>query len=110
MIAAHAGGRLAAVAVISLLPYAGGISAAKIKPLGRGVTRADLAIAVAFGLLPLLFLPGRFALTALAAAAIASLVTARNARRLLGGYTGDVLGAVEQIYEISFLLALAACV
>ena len=32
---------------------------------------------------------------------------AQAARRLLGGYTGDVLGAVEQIYEISFLLALA---
>ncbi len=110
LIAAHAGGRRAAVAIISLLPYAGGISAAKIKPLGRGVTRADLTIAAVFGLLPLVLLPGRFALTALAAGAIASLITARNARRLLGGYTGDVLGAVEQIYEISFLLALAACV
>jgi adenosylcobinamide-GDP ribazoletransferase len=110
LIASHAGGRLAAVAVISLLPYAGGLSAAKIKPLGRGVTRADLAIAVAFGLAPLVLLPGRFALTALAASAITALITARGARRMLGGYTGDVLGAVEQVYEISFLLALAACV
>lgn len=110
LIAAHAGGRLAAVAVISLLPYAGGISAAKIKPLGRGVTRADLAVAGIFGLAPALLLPGRFAVTALAAAAIAALIAARSASRLLGGYTGDVLGAVEQIYEISFLLALAACV
>ena len=77
LIAAHAGGRLAAVTVISLLPYAGGISAAKIKPLGRGVTRADLAIAAAFGLLPLLLLPGRFAVTALASGAIAALIAAR---------------------------------
>ena len=110
LIASHAGGRLAAVAVISLLPYAGGLSAAKIKPLGRGVTRADLAIAAAFGLAPLALLPGRFALTALAASAITALITARSARRMLGGYTGDVLGAVEQVYEITFLLALAACV
>ena len=109
LIASHAGGRLAAVAVISLLPYAGG-SAAKIKPLGRGVTGADLAIAAAFGLAPLVLLPGRFALTALAASAITALITARSARRMLGGYTGDVLGAVEQVYEITFLLALAACV
>jgi adenosylcobinamide-GDP ribazoletransferase len=29
-------------------------------------------------------------------------------RHLLGGYTGDVLGAVEQSYEIAFLLAAAA--
>ena len=26
---------------------------------------------------------------------------------MLGGYTGDVLGAVEQVYEITFLLVLA---
>jgi adenosylcobinamide-GDP ribazoletransferase len=110
LVASHAGGRLAAVAVISLLPYAGGIAAAKIKPLGRGVTRADLAIAVAFGLAPLLLLPGRFALIAFAAGAVVALITARGARRMLGGYTGDVLGAVEQVFEISFLLALAACV
>ena len=86
LIAAHAGGRLAAVTVISLLPYAGGISAAKIKPLGRGVTRADLAIAAAFGLLPLLLLPARFAFTALASGAIAALIfgpgRAAAARRL----------------------------
>ncbi len=110
LVAAHAGGRLAAVAVISLLPYAGGISAAKIKPLGRGVTRADLAIAGVFGLLPLLLLPAAFAFPALAAGAGAALIAALGARRLLGGYTGDVLGAVEQIYEIAFLLGLAACV
>jgi adenosylcobinamide-GDP ribazoletransferase len=30
------------------------------------------------------------------------------ARRLIGGYTGDVLGAVEQAFETAFLLAVAA--
>ncbi len=110
LIGAHAGGRLAAVAVLSFLPYAGGISAAKIKPLGRGVTKEELAIAGAFGLLPLLLLPARFALTALAAGTAAALIAALAARKLLGGYTGDVLGAAEQLYEIAFLLALAACV
>ncbi|MDB5503718.1 MAG: Adenosylcobinamide-GDP ribazoletransferase, partial [Tardiphaga sp.] len=29
-------------------------------------------------------------------------------RRLLGGYTGDVLGAIEQVFEIGFLLGVAA--
>ncbi len=110
LVASHAGGRLAAVAVISFLSYAGGLSAAKIKPLGRGLTGWDLAIAVIFGLLPLFLLPARFAATAAVAAALAALIAARSARRLLGGYTGDVLGAVEQVFEISFLLALAACV
>jgi adenosylcobinamide-GDP ribazoletransferase len=30
------------------------------------------------------------------------------ARRLIGGYTGDVLGAIEQAFEIGFLLGVAA--
>ncbi|MFY9641653.1 MAG: adenosylcobinamide-GDP ribazoletransferase [Rhodomicrobium sp.] len=110
MIPAHAGGRLAAVAVISLLPYAGGVSAAKIKPLGRGVTWMELAVAAVLGILPLLLLPVSFGLPALAAGAGAALLAAWSARRLLGGYTGDVLGTVEQTYEIVFLLAAAACV
>ncbi len=110
LVAAHAGGRLAAVGVISVLPYAGGISAAKIKPLGHGMKWTDLALAVVFGVLPLLFLPVRFGLPALAAGAAAAVLAALTARRLLGGYTGDVLGAVEQTYEIAFLLAAAACV
>ncbi|MGO9546454.1 MAG: adenosylcobinamide-GDP ribazoletransferase [Rhodomicrobium sp.] len=110
MIPAHAGGRLAAVAVISMLPYAGGLSAAKIKPLGHGMKWIDLAIASVFGTLPLLLLPATFGLPALAAGAIAAALAAWAARRLLGGYTGDVLGAVEQVYEIAFFLAAAACV
>jgi adenosylcobinamide-GDP ribazoletransferase len=110
LIATHAGGRLVTVAVISLLPYAGGISAAKIKPLGYGITPADLAIALIFGILPLVLLPPVLGFSALAAAAAASALAALYGRHLLGGYTGDVLGAVEQSYEIVFLLAAAACV
>jgi adenosylcobinamide-GDP ribazoletransferase len=109
LVSAHAGGRLAAVAVISMLPYAGGLSAAKIKPLGHGMKWSDLAIAAVFGVLPLLLLPVAFGLPALAAGLIAAALAAMAARRLLGGYTGDVVGAVEQTFEIAFLLAAAAC-
>ena len=30
------------------------------------------------------------------------------ARRLIDGYTGDVLGAIEQMFEIGFLFGVAA--
>ncbi len=110
LVAAHAGGRFAATAVISTLRYAGGISAAKIKPLGHGITRTDLAVAALFGVLPVLLLPGPYRLAALLAGVLAAALCALFARRMLGGYTGDVLGAVEQSYEIAFLLGAAACV
>lgn len=47
-------------------------------------------------------------LVALAAAAVAVAATAALAQRQIGGYTGDVLGAFQQIGEIVMLLAAAA--
>ena len=44
----------------------------------------------------------------LAAAMLGCLAIATVARRLVGGYTGDVLGAVQQVAEILILLTLAA--
>jgi adenosylcobinamide-GDP ribazoletransferase len=48
------------------------------------------------------------AAAALLAAAIATFAVAALARRRLGGYTGDVLGALQQLSEIAALLTLAA--
>ncbi len=35
-------------------------------------------------------------------------ILCRMSRRLINGYTGDVLGAAEQLFEIGFLLGVAA--
>ncbi len=40
--------------------------------------------------------------------ALLGALLARSAKRLIGGYTGDVLGAIEQLFEIGFLLGVAA--
>ncbi len=110
LIAAHAGGRFAAIGMMRFLPYAGDLSTAKAKPLATNITAFGLAVAACFGLLPLLLLPLPAALIACSAAVAAAIFMAWRARRLLGGFTGDVLGAIEQSYEIAFLLAAAACV
>ncbi len=39
---------------------------------------------------------------------ILSVFMAATARRLVRGYTGDVLGATEQLFEVGFLLGAAA--
>ena len=109
LVAAHAAGRFAAVATMPLLPYAGDVSAAKPKPLAANITVFGLAIAAFFGVLPVLLLPLAAGLTACLAGFVAAFSVARLARRLFGGFTGDVLGAVEQSYEIAFLLGAAAC-
>ena len=47
-------------------------------------------------------------LAALIVAGLAGLAMIRLARARIGGYTGDVLGAIEQLGEIAVLLAAAA--
>ncbi|MBI5165255.1 MAG: adenosylcobinamide-GDP ribazoletransferase [Magnetospirillum sp.] len=65
------------------------------------------ALAAGLGLgAALLGLGTAAAIAAVAAVAVAAAVTAL-ARRVLGGYTGDVLGAVQQTTEIAVLLATA---
>jgi adenosylcobinamide-GDP ribazoletransferase len=43
--------------------------------------------------------------TSVVAAAITALIAAGYFRRRIGGYTGDCLGAVQQLTELAFLLA-----
>ncbi|HZV20179.1 MAG TPA: adenosylcobinamide-GDP ribazoletransferase [Hyphomicrobiales bacterium] len=108
LVAAHAGARFAVFAAMSLLPYAGKVSAAKIKPFASACKPRSVAIAAILGFGPLLLLPLSAAAMALPAGIVAATLLASSARRMLGGYTGDVLGAVEQAFEIAFLLGAAA--
>jgi adenosylcobinamide-GDP ribazoletransferase len=110
LIAGHAGARLAAVLTIWRLPHAGNADA-KVSQKISELTSGEVAVAVALGLIPgFLVLPsGTFVvaglIASLAAAAMASL-----ARRKIAGYTGDVLGAVEQVFEITFFAVAAAAI
>jgi adenosylcobinamide-GDP ribazoletransferase len=109
LIAMHAGGRLAAVLAIAILPYAGKLEAARVQPLTGSLSLEGALIAMLFGLAPSLLLPFPAAAVACTAGAAAAAFIAWRAHALLGGHTGDVLGAVEQAYEIAFLLGISAC-
>jgi adenosylcobinamide-GDP ribazoletransferase len=104
--AAHALSRAAAVATMTALPTAGetGLGASYVLALSR---RRALAGAAA-GLALALALFGVAGLWAAAAAGLAAFALGRLATRRIGGVTGDVLGAVQQLGEILFLLVAAA--
>ena len=70
--------------------------------MGRG----ELALAAAFGLAPCALLPMPQVLIALAIATIAGWLAARYFVRRIGGYTGDCLGATQQVTELAFYLGL----
>ncbi|HTI67346.1 MAG TPA: adenosylcobinamide-GDP ribazoletransferase [Caulobacteraceae bacterium] len=108
LLAAHGLARAAAVVVMRLTPYAPLGAAGKWAPAARGVTAGEAATAVALAAWPLALLPAETGLAGVAAGAAAAAVVALTARRLVGGHTGDVLGAVEQSFELGFLLGAAA--
>lgn len=116
LVLAHGVSRAAAVAVTTLLPYGGDTGHAKALPMTRrgGVPLAAAALgwtaafAVAAGAaLPDALGPVRIAF-ALGCAAAVVLGCAAWLRRRLGGYTGDTLGAVQQLSELAMYLALCA--
>jgi adenosylcobinamide-GDP ribazoletransferase len=108
---AHAASRAAAVALLHALPYAGDAAHAKAKPMAQQVGRGSLAMAIAWVALLALSLRAVLGpqgtlplLAALAGVAVTALVCAGWFRRRLGGYTGDTLGATQQLAEATALL------
>jgi len=98
------------VALMGLLPYAGDAEHAKAKPLAIGLDLRQAAWALLWLLALAALLPLSLNALALSAALLLILLFGLRAwlRRRLGGYTGDTLGASEQLAEAGLLLALAA--
>jgi adenosylcobinamide-GDP ribazoletransferase len=114
LVLTHALARAAPVWVMARLPYAGDEAHAKAKPLARGVGTPLLLVAFAWAAtiaaLLLLWLPWPHVLLAIAAAGVVALFMQRWLRKRLGGYTGDTLGATEQLAEAALLLCLSATI
>lgn len=106
LIAAHATSRLAATCLIFTLNYVREDAAAKAKPLAVRMMPHELLIAVMTGLTPCILLPASHLLIALVAVALCTWLAARYFVRRIGGYTGDCLGATQQIAELAFYLGL----
>ncbi len=79
-------------------------ASAKSKPLAQRMAPGELAIAALCGLAPCLLLPPADVLAALGASALATFLAARYFLRRIGGYTGDCLGATQQVAELAFYL------
>jgi adenosylcobinamide-GDP ribazoletransferase len=108
LLGAHGLGRAAAVVVMRATPYAPSGEAGKWKPVPEGVRTPEVLVALVIASWPLALLPLGAALAGLALGGALTVALALLARRLIGGHTGDVLGAVEQVFEVGFLLGAAA--
>lgn len=119
LIIAHSASRLLCISLIALLPYGGEIEHAKAKPMAQQLTIAQSFIASSWVLLGIILVLLIFAdavqqisiwqvLLALLLALIATDYMRRLLRRRLQGYTGDGLGATQQLSEVAIYAGLTA--
>ena len=101
------------VAIMVTLPYARTDAAAMAKPIAQNLSIEDAAIAVVLAITPVTLAAlwtgeiAVFAAAALGAVAMTAWMR-RRIRLRLGGYTGDCLGAVQQLTELAFLVGALA--
>lgn len=113
LIAAHAISRLGAVYMMATLKYVK--PSGKAKPLATKLSCSALIVATLFGLFPFLALLAIqpvlsisstvwLVLTVLLPMLITGLWWRNKIKRWIGGYTGDCLGAAQQLMELAFYL------
>ncbi|MDR0417675.1 MAG: adenosylcobinamide-GDP ribazoletransferase [Propionibacteriaceae bacterium] len=110
MLFAHVLSRWCVVTVIFRDTYARADLTSKVKPIGRKITWPGM-VAATLWMLPFAGLAWwrPWWLLAVPAGLAARWLLARWFRRRLGGYTGDCLGAAQQVVEVLTLLVVLGC-
>ncbi len=108
LVAGHAFSRLMPVVIIFTSWYSREDELSKTKPIGKRGKNSDLLLAVFLGLLPMILLPWQFMAVLLPLSLLLTFLFKKYIERKIGGYTGDCLGALQQIIEVVFYLTLLA--
>jgi adenosylcobinamide-GDP ribazoletransferase len=111
LVAAHVLSRLAPLWLIRLLPHVGDAGRSKSKPLADAIAGPALVVAAVWSLPAAALLLWAFGAAqggaALLLCAAFAAYMAALCRRRLQGFTGDALGATQQVCEVAIYLALA---
>jgi len=111
LFAGHVVSRGLPLLLIRVLPHVGDAATSKSKPLAEQISLSSLGVAFLWCFMALALVSYALNATALIAAlsfsVIALLWMGRLFTRRLGGFTGDCLGATQQVCEIAFYLGLA---
>lgn len=109
-ISAHSISRLAAVSIVFTHNYAREDASSKSKPIAQDHTWREVVGAFFFGLLPLIVLScfQWQLLLVLLPVFVSRFFLARYFQKWIGGYTGDCLGATQQVCEVVFYLSVIA--
>lgn len=107
LIAGHAFSRACAVTLLFVGSHVGNPELSRARAVAQPMARGEFILAAVVGIAPLYWC-GLHAVAGTVAALITLFVLARWFMRRLGGFTGDTLGATQQLTEIAFYLAVLA--
>lgn len=102
----HSLSRAWAISLITVLPYVQQDKESKAKPIAQHWFKQDILLAWVFALAPLAWLPITTSLTLIVFGLITFFVIRSWFKQRLQGYTGDALGASQQIQEVLIYLIL----
>lgn len=107
MLAGHAFSRWAPVWLIKVGKYVQRTDA-KAKPVAESIGWSRLIFSGVFAIIPLFFLPGWSIFWVVPVTVAGMLLFFRYLKKHIGGYTGDTLGASQQLTEITIYLVMLA--
>lgn len=102
IISGHAISRLMSISLLYSMVYVK--PEGKAKPLSTALPLASLLIASVFGLVPLLLFKKYYILLSLIPLLLTRSYLSYYFRKHIGGYTGDCLGAAQQVTEVVFYI------
>ena len=107
-VSTHSISRLSAISIVFTHEYSREDASSKSKPIAQNFTWKEVVGASFFGLLPLVVLSffQWQLLLALIPVFIARFFLARYFQKWIDGYTGDCLGATQQVCEVIFYLSI----
>ena len=108
LLTGYATSRAVAGSLIYDMNYVSEDATSKSKPLANKQSDSELALLLAIGILPLLYFSFYAVLTCLLVLIVFRILFKSWLNKRLSGYTGDCLGAAQQLAEILIYLVLVA--
>lgn len=109
LMAAHASSRIMPVLMVNSSRYAR-TGESKAMHTRRKTDMTTFLIALAFGLVPLIFMPWLIILVVILVYTVIMILLKKYTEKKIDGFTGDVLGALQQFSELAFyLIYVAVC-
>jgi adenosylcobinamide-GDP ribazoletransferase len=105
LIAGHSFSRLCAVLIVTASKYVRENEDAKAKPLAKSITVKEILPAITFGIVPLILFMDIKVLLLLPLPLLGTFYLRYYFTKWIGGYTGDCLGATQQVTELLFYLS-----